>query len=149
MTNSSQGMYFSTGLEAVNWADAVTLFERAPLGSQQRDPDKLKRAFEASYAVVVAYDSDKLIGMGRALSDGEYQAAIYDMVVLPEYQGKGIGKKIIEKLCEQLSVENIILYSVPGREGFYLKCGFKRMRTAMAKLNQYMSEPDSGYLQNT
>jgi len=148
MANNIQGVYFSTCLEGVNWDDAVSLFERAPLGSQRRDPNKLKRAFEASYAVVVAYDSDRLVGMGRALCDGEYQAVIYNMVVLPEYQGKGIGKIIIEKLCEQLPVENIILYSVPGREGFYLKCGFKRMRTAMAKFNQYMSAPDSGYLQD-
>ena len=93
------------------------------------------------------FDEDKLIGMGRALCDGEYQAAVYDMVVLPEYQRKGIGKEIIERLCEQLPVENIILYAVPGREGFYKKCGFKMMRTAMAKLNQFMSDLSSGYLE--
>jgi GNAT superfamily N-acetyltransferase len=122
------------------------VFERAPLGKQRRDPEKLKRAFESSYAVVYVFDTDKLIGMGRALCDGEYQAAIYDMVVLPDYQGRGIGKEIIKRLSEQLPVENIVLYAVPGREGFYEKYGFKTMRTAMAKLNQFMSDPDSGYL---
>ena len=40
---------------------------------------KLKSAFLASYAVIYVSDSDKLIGLGRALCDGEYQAAIYDM----------------------------------------------------------------------
>jgi len=84
--------------------------------------------------------------MGRALCDGEYQAAIYDMVVLPEYQGKGIGKEMISRIFKKLPVENIILYSVPGREGFYMKCGFRKMRTAMAKLNPFMSDQDSGYL---
>lgn len=69
------------------------------------------------------------------------------MVVLPEYQGRGIGKEIIKRICEQLAVENIILYAVPGREGFYEKCGFKKKRTAMAKLNPFMSDPDSGYLE--
>ena len=132
--------------QAIDWHEAVTVFERAPLGKQRRDPEKLKRAFESSYAVVYVFDTDKLIGMGRALCDGEYQAAIYDMVVLPDYQGRGIGKEIIKRLSEQLPVENIILYAVPGREGFYEKCGFKTMRTAMAKLNQFMSDPDSGYL---
>lgn len=147
MCNNIHVLSFSTTLEAVDWEEAAELFSRAPLGSQRRDPYKMKRAFEASYAVVVVCDSDKLVGMGRALCDGEYQAAIYDMVVLPEYQGKGIGKKIIEKLCEQLPVENIILYSVPGRENFYMKCGFRKMCTAMARLNQHMSEPERGYLQ--
>lgn len=149
MGNDIDHLIFSTSPEAVDWEEAVSLFLRAPLGTQKRDPDKLKRAFEASYAVVVAHDPDKLVGMGRALCDGEYQAAIYDMVVLPEYQGRGVGKEIIGRLCEQLPVENIILYSVPGREGFYMKCGFKRMRTAMARLNQYMSESGSGYLQDS
>jgi GNAT superfamily N-acetyltransferase len=137
---------FSDCLREVNWEEASTVFELAPLGRQKRDPEKLKRAFEASYAVIVVHDSGKLVGMGRALCDGEYQAAIYDMVVLPEYQGKGIGKEIISRICEKLPVENIILYSVPGREGFYMKCGFRRMRTAMAKLNPSMSGRDSGYL---
>jgi len=133
--------------QKVDWNEAAVVFERAPLGKRRREPEKLKRAFESSYATVYVFEEDKLIGMGRALCDGEYQAAIYDMVVLPEYQRKGIGKKIIETLCEQLPVENIILYAVPSREGFYKKCGFKMMRTAMAKLNQFMSDPSSGYLE--
>jgi len=43
-------------------------------------------------------------------------------VLLPEYHGKGIGKEIMKELCDQLPVENIILYAVPGREEFYKKC---------------------------
>jgi aralkylamine N-acetyltransferase len=131
----------------IDWNEAAEVFERAPLGKRRREPEKIRRAFESSYAIVYVFDEDKLIGMGRALCDGEYQAAIYDMVVLPEYQRKGVGKEIIERLCEQLPVENIILYAVPGREGFYKKCGFRMMLTAMAKLNQFMSDPSSGYLE--
>ena len=131
--------------QRINWNEAVVVFERAPLG--KRDPEKLERAFESSYAVVYVFDSVKLIGLGRALCDGEYQAAVYDVVMLPEYQGKGIGKEIMKRLWDQLPVENIILYAVPGREGFYEKCGFKKMRTAMAKLNPTMANPESGYLQ--
>lgn len=52
--------------------------------------------------------------MCRALCDGEYQAAIYDMVVLPEYQGKGM----FGRLRDKLSAEYIILYSIPGRKDF-------------------------------
>jgi GNAT superfamily N-acetyltransferase len=138
--------YLSKLNQNIDWDEAVTIFQRAPLGKRRRVQEKLKRAFESSYAVVYVFETDKLIGMGRALCDGEYQAAIYDMVVLPEYQGRGIGKEIIKKLCEQLPVENIILYAVPGREGFYEKCGFKKMRTGLAKLNPFMSDPNSGYL---
>ncbi len=131
----------------IDWNEAVVVFEHAPPGKRRREPEKLKKAFESSYAVVYAFDTDKIVGMGRALCDGEYQAAIYAKVVLPDYQGRDIGKKIINRLFEQLPVENIILYAVPGREGFYEKCGFKMMCTAMAKLNPFMSDPDSGYLE--
>ncbi len=138
---------YSTDLNRVNWHDAVDVFARAPLGSRPRDPEQLKRAFEASYAVILAYDSGKLIGLGRALCDGEYQAALYDIVLLPEYQGQGLGIEIMQGLCDQIPVDNIILFAVPGREGFYEKCGFKKMRTAMARMNPYMSAPEAGYLE--
>ncbi|MCP4672631.1 MAG: GNAT family N-acetyltransferase [Desulfobacula sp.] len=54
-----------------------------------------KQGYEKSYLTCFAFDDSRLIGMGRALSDGEYQAAIYDLVVLPEYQGGGIGKEVL------------------------------------------------------
>ena len=47
-----------------------------------------KKAFENSHTVVFIFDDDKLIGFGRALSDGAYQAAIYDIAISPGYQGK-------------------------------------------------------------
>lgn len=138
---------FSSDQEQIDWNEAATVFERAPLGRQRRDPEKLRRAFEASYQVLFTFDSDRLIGLVRALCDGEYQAAVYDLVLLPEYQGRGIGSEMMRMLCARLPVENIILYAVPGREGFYDRLGFKKMQTAMAKLNEIMSDPQIGYLE--
>ncbi|WP_321430528.1 GNAT family N-acetyltransferase [uncultured Methanolobus sp.] len=143
---NQQNIVFADDLEGVDWEEASIVFERAPLGRKKRDPAQLRKAFEASYAVVIALDSGKVVGMCRALCDGQYQAAIYDMVLLPEFQGKGIGKEMLDRLCNKLPVENIILYSVPGKEGFYSKCGFQKMRTAMAKLNPAVSDPEDGYL---
>jgi len=47
-----------------------------------------KKAFENSHTVILAFDDGKLVGFGRAISDGTYQATIYDVAVLPEYQGE-------------------------------------------------------------
>lgn len=138
---------FSTDNGGIDWDEAVEVFLKAPLGKRRRDPEKLQKAFESSYAVVYVFDSDKIIGLGRALCDGQYQAAIYDVVLLPEYQGQGIGAQIMKRILGQLPVDNIILYAVPGCEGFYQYLGFKKMRTAMAQLNQVMSSPESGYLE--
>lgn len=68
-------------------------------------------------------------------------------LLLPEYQKKGIGRKMMETLCAQLPVQNIILYAAPGRGTFYRKCGFRKMLTAMAMLHPRMSNPDAGYLE--
>lgn len=135
---------YETEISGLDWNRAAEVFYRAPLG--QREPATLARAFHNSYAHVFVYDKAKLIGLGRALCDGEYQAGIYDVVLLPEYQKKGIGKEIITQLCKRLPVPNIILYAVPGREGFYRKCGFKKMLTAMAVLHPLAGSPD-GYLE--
>ena len=83
--------------------------------------------------------------MGRAVCNGRYQGTIYDVVLLPEYQGRGIGREIIKRLCDQLTVKNIIIYPVSGLEGFYQKCGFKKARTAMAFLTPVMSKVKSDY----
>lgn len=91
-----------------------------------------RRAFEASHTTVFVYDGAALIGFGRAISDGAYQAAVYDVAVAPKRQGTGIGKLILEHIMEQLPGCNIILYATPGMEGFYKKLGFRSMQTGMA-----------------
>lgn len=91
-----------------------------------------KRAFENSHAVAFIFDADILIGFGRAISDGTYQAAIYDVAIAPEYQGKGIGRIIVESIIKRLPQCNFILYASPGKEAFYEKLNFRKMKTGMA-----------------
>jgi GNAT superfamily N-acetyltransferase len=91
-----------------------------------------KKAFENSHTVVFAFDDDKLIGFGRAISDGTYQAAIYDVAVVPEYQGKKVGATIVNSILKCIPQCNFILYASPGKEIFYEKLNFKKMKTGMA-----------------
>ncbi|MGN1187866.1 MAG: GNAT family N-acetyltransferase, partial [Lachnospiraceae bacterium] len=84
----------------------------------------------STYSVVVK-DEDKDIAMGRVVGDGMY-FTIVDVVVRPEYQGKGIGSMIIGKILSYIenglpygSRASIQLISERGKEGFYLKQGFK------------------------
>ncbi len=91
-----------------------------------------KKAFEKSHTVVFIFDGDTLIGFGRAISDGVYQAAIYDVAILPEYQGKGIGRMVVDNIVRRLPQCNFILYVSPGKETFYEKMNFRKMKTGMA-----------------
>ncbi|KLU63483.1 acetyltransferase (GNAT) family protein [Peptococcaceae bacterium CEB3] len=91
-----------------------------------------KKAFENSHTVVFVFNDNKLIGFGRAISDGAYQAAIYDIAVIPEYQGRKVGSVIMNCILERIPQCNVILYAAIGKERFYEKLGFRRMKTGMA-----------------
>jgi len=114
----------------VDWEEVSRILIEVELASFTSDVRK--KAFENSYTVIFAYDEDRLIGFGRAISDGSYEAAIYDVAVLPEYQGKGVGRVIVQTIIHNLPSCNVILFAAPGKEKFYKKLNFRKMRTGMA-----------------
>jgi ribosomal protein S18 acetylase RimI-like enzyme len=101
-------------------------------GMAYHEPDVHRKAFEHSHTALFVYHGDRLIGFGRAISDGAYQAAVYDVAVIPEFRKKGVGTTILRSIQARLSHCNIILYAAPGREAFYGKLGFRKMKTGMA-----------------
>ncbi|MFZ0449262.1 MAG: GNAT family N-acetyltransferase [Desulfatiglandaceae bacterium] len=115
------------------------------VGMSYHEPDVHRKAFEASHTTIFVYHADRLVGFGRAISDGACQAAIYDCAVLPEFQGKGIGKTIVNSILSQLSHCNLILYASPGKEGFYQKHGFRKMKTGMAHFQKSIAMRDRGF----
>jgi ribosomal protein S18 acetylase RimI-like enzyme len=119
-----------TDCSDVDWQDIADSLKK--VGMSYQEPAVHQRAFEASHITVFVYEDSQLLGFGRALSDGEYQGAIYDVAVLPEAQGKGIGKIIMQTIVDRLPTCNLILYATPGMEGFYKKLGFGLMKTGMA-----------------
>ena len=123
-------LIFRTDTAGIDWERVVAILCDAGMANHTAERHKL--AFENSHTVVFVFDSEKMIGFGRALSDGAYQAAIYDVAVLPGYQGRGIGKIIVEKIVQNCLDCNLILYAAPGKEKFYEKLSFRRMKTGMA-----------------
>ena len=96
------------------------------------------------------YDSGRLVGVGRALADGADCSYICDVAVLPTHQGIGLGHEIVEKLIALSSGhKKILLYSVPGKESFYRRFGFRRMTTAMAIFENQPSALEKGLVNET
>lgn len=132
-------------LEGVDWNELSALYRAAPLGDKK--PDHLKKVFSNSLYVTFVYDGSRLVGAGRALADGGDCSYICDIAFLPEYQGAGLGKKMVGELVERSrGHKKIILYAVPGREPFYRKFGFLRMKTAMAIFENQQAQLERGYL---
>ena len=85
---------------------------------------KAAGAISGSSAYVTAEDGDRLIGFGRVLTDHHSLAYINHMAVDPRYQGRGIGKAILQRLIEASGdVERIFLYTNTA-DAFYMHCGF-------------------------
>ena len=109
----------------------------------QLSPADLRRAFEASWFVVAAYEGDRLVGVGRVVSDQVVHAMIYDLIVTPERQGLGIGDVLLARLvkvCRQAGVRDIQLFCAAGKRSFYEKRGFVA-RAADAPGMQYVGTP--------
>jgi GNAT superfamily N-acetyltransferase len=114
----------------VDWNIVSQTLQR--VGMAYYEPDLHRKAFENSHTSVFVYNGEQLVGFGRAISDDAYQAAVYDMAVVPEYQGRGIGTAIMKNILECVPHCNVILYAAVGKEGFYKKMGLRRMKTGMA-----------------
>jgi ribosomal protein S18 acetylase RimI-like enzyme len=135
-------------IDKVDWNELSALYLAAPLGNKK--PADLKTVFTNSMFRCFVHEDDKLVGVGRALADGVDCAYICDIAVLPSHQGTGLGQQIVGKLVNlSRGHRKIILYAVPGKEGFYRKLGFRRMRTAMAIFENQALAMERGYLDET
>ncbi len=137
---------YKSGLDVIEWDSLLDLYKAVDgvIGlANSGEFDRIKVSFANSYKIVTAWDGPKIVGAGRLLSDGYCYGWIHDVGVLPEYQGKGIGKGVMNEL---MNVEEPLLFgltsSFVGVE-FYKSLGFKKHKTAMAK---YPGE--STYLEN-
>ncbi|MEH7198217.1 GNAT family N-acetyltransferase [Priestia megaterium] len=125
-------IFLSNCIENVEWSRMKEIYHS--VGWTNYNEEKIKKVFQSSNVVAIAYDEDNIAGFGRALSDGVFNAAIYDVVVDEHYQNIGIGQQIIENLLAQLDdISCVHLVSTAGNEEFYRKAGFRKMKTGMAR----------------
>lgn len=134
--------------DGVDWEELSALYRAAPLG--EKSPLHLQKVFSHSMFKCFVYDNTKLVAVGRALADGGDCSYICDIAVSPSHQGTGLGKQVVSDLVEKSrGHKKIILYAVPGKEPFYRKFGFLRMKTAMAIFENQQQKVEQGYLSET
>ena len=106
---------------------------RNSIGWDTKDFDVVQNAIKNSIIVKKAILKNKTIGMARVIGDGIYYL-IVDVLVDPEYQKNGIGKKLINEIVKEIENKtkkgqkcSINLVSISGKEEFYEKCGFRKI----------------------
>ena len=120
----------------ITYSNSITVEDfnllRKSVGWFEIREDNAKTGLENSVYIISAKNGNKTVGMARIISDGGYIAFIADVIVLPEYQGNGIGKTMMTFIMNYLreSINNgsfdyilVSLVASKGKEKFYEKFG--------------------------
>jgi GNAT superfamily N-acetyltransferase len=107
--------------------ESVLALYRANEWSSAQKPDLLHKALLASHRLVTAWDDARLVGLGNAISDGYLVVYYPHLLVLPDYQGRGIGTQLMRMLMAHYDGFHQHMLVADGRAiDFYRKCGFER-----------------------
>ena len=87
----------------------------------------LEEAYANSLCVIGAYDNEKLVGIIRAVGDGQTIVFVQDIIVLPEYQRKGIGTKLLKAVMDRFHdvyQMELLTDNTEKTKAFYRSVGF-------------------------
>ena len=114
-------------------ADEYILFADKMGETDGTTKEQAEKSLANHCCCIAAFMCDDIIGIGRLIGDTAIFWCLVDIWVLPEYQGKGIGKGIVNKLVQYAKDNSIpgtsisvFLMAAKDKEGFYEKCGFLR-----------------------
>ena len=103
------------------------LFRKHAFWAQERSISDLRQMLRGSPVVVSLWRGKRLVGFGRASSDGIHRAVLWDVVVAGDLQGRGLGRQVVDGLLESprlMNVERIYLMTT-NSAGFYRQLGFE------------------------
>ena len=106
---------------------------------EDMDPAIIPEIIGGSYlfAVAIEVETGRSVGTGRVISDGIADAYIQDLVVLPRWRHRGIGRRIVARLLDECKARGITwigLIAQPGTDGFYRSLGFTSLKGHKAML---------------
>ncbi len=110
------------------------------------------QAVSSSYCSQSCWDGDLLTGFARVVSDGLLHGMIYEMIVHPDYQNRGIGSQILKELLDKCRSDGILemqLFCAEGKEQFYQKHGFVRRMETAPGMGLVLQTEDSLKIANT
>ncbi len=98
----------------------------------------LRGSIAGSHCFAVAVSDGRVIGIGRAISDGASDAYIQDMAVLPEARSKGVGTALLKAVMDRLHKDGITWVALIAQDNsahFYRKAGFRALKRAHPMLS--------------
>ena len=129
MSSSQSGEIRITRLRTVKPRELIQLYAHVGWwkSGDLKNPDLISQILNGSLCCYGAKVSGRLVGFGRAISDGVSDAYIQDVVVLDSHRGRGIGTRIVQKILDDLrgrGISWIGLIATPGSVELYQNLGF-------------------------
>ncbi len=115
------------------------LLDKNTSWAKNREIQDLKRCLANSDVIVSLWSNSKLLGFGRALSDGTYRSVLWDIVIDNNHQGKGYGKLIVNSLLESKKIKRSekIYLMTSNQKDFYCQIGFKEVFSQNLLIKKY------------
>jgi predicted GNAT family acetyltransferase len=123
---------YSTSHEGIDWS-ALKAALAADHFDNGRTALQMESSFRASFRCVYAFDATEVVGTARALSDGVCNAYIIDMWTHSKHRRCGIGRRMIDTLCESLAGQHVYLFT-DDQQAFYAACGFAPRGVGLEKI---------------
>lgn len=111
-----------------NESEILNLYKSVAWINYVNHPDMLKKAYMNSLKILGAYEGDKLIGVIRVVGDGYSIVYIQDILVLPEYQGHGVGTMLLKRILEiyqEVYQKTLLTDNTEKTISFYKSIGFQ------------------------
>jgi ribosomal protein S18 acetylase RimI-like enzyme len=95
-----------------------------------RSADAVRRALDHSHPVVTAWEAGLLVGFARVISDLTFRATIWDVIVRPSHQRRGIGLAMMQFVLDHPDLRSVsqFLLLTADKRGFYERLGFRPER---------------------
>jgi N-acetylglutamate synthase-like GNAT family acetyltransferase len=134
---------YTDTLDAAQLQQLIALFQAAAFWASDRTAEDMAIAIAHSHPVVTVWDHDRLIGFSRATSDGVFRATIWDVVIHPDYQGAGLGRKIVQTVLSHPLMSRIerVYLMTTNQQTFYERIGFEENQTTTMVLFHREIEP--------
>ncbi len=126
-------MHYKVDDKTLNSADFILFVNQIWQGDYDRERAQCALSKTCN---ITAYDNDVLVGCLRILSDGYFFGTITELLVLPEYQKRGVGSKLLQ-LAKENTPTMLFFGSQPEVEEFYEKNGCQK------SLQSYVIEKNS------
>ena len=102
------------------------LLNKHAFWAQGRSRQQLREMLKGSQVVVSLWRGKRMVGFGRASSDGIYRAVLWDVVVAGDLQGHGLGRRVVQELLHAPGVAGVerVYLMTTNSGGFYRQLGF-------------------------